>query len=80
MGYLAVLKRNIHTISVLPTEECFQRAKELSPDPKDALYFAIALKLKIGIWTNDKRLRDQTEISILGTSELVEQNYHKSNP
>ncbi|NMC05060.1 MAG: hypothetical protein GYA24_07615 [Candidatus Lokiarchaeota archaeon] len=32
----------------------------------------MALKLKCPVWTNDKRLKNQGEIKILGTTELVQ--------
>lgn len=48
------------------------RAKEISPDKNDIAYFALALKLKCPIWTNDKKLKDQDEIKVYSTSELIE--------
>jgi len=70
--YLIVLKNNIHSIPFSSFQDFYSHAKELSPDPKDALYFALALKLKCPVWTNDKRLKNQGEIKILGTTELVQ--------
>jgi len=70
--YLVVLKSNVHSIPLYSFQDYYAQAKELSPDPKDALYFALALKLKCPIWTNDKRLKNQGEIKILGTTELMQ--------
>ena len=44
-------------ITIIPLEE-FSRyldeAEKISPDPDDIIYFALALKLKCGLWSNDK--------------------------
>ena len=49
-----------------------KEAEEISPDEKDILYFALALKLKCGIWSNDKRLKQQDQVRIYSTAELKE--------
>jgi predicted nucleic acid-binding protein len=72
MRYLAILKRNIHTVQMSVNEDSYIHAKEISPDPKDALYFALALKLDLPIWTNDSRLGNQNEIQIIDTTELYQ--------
>ena len=49
-------------IRVIPKEEYADmliQAEKISPDPDDVPYFALALKLKIPIWSNDKRLKEQ---------------------
>jgi len=35
-----------------------KKAEQISPDPDDVLYFATALKLNCGIWSNDKELKN----------------------
>ncbi|MFP3950266.1 MAG: PIN domain-containing protein [Candidatus Micrarchaeia archaeon] len=47
------------------------KAKEISPDPDDAAYFALALKLELPIWSNDKKLRRQSTVRIYSTAELM---------
>ncbi|PIN85274.1 MAG: hypothetical protein COV47_03030 [Candidatus Diapherotrites archaeon CG11_big_fil_rev_8_21_14_0_20_37_9] len=44
--------------------------KKISPDPKDVPYFALALKLRCPIWTNDKLLKKQKKVKIISTSEF----------
>ena len=69
--YFETLTRKI---TFIPLEELIpyaDKAKELSPDPKDYLYFAIALKLQAKIWSNDKRLRNQDQISVLSTADII---------
>jgi predicted nucleic acid-binding protein len=47
------------------------KANLISPDPGDADYFALALKTRIPIWSNDKALKQQDSIKILTTKELI---------
>jgi len=66
-----VLQRRIN---VLPVEEFLpfmKEAKAVSPDAKDAAYFAVALKLGASIWSNDKKLKEQKQVKVWNTSELA---------
>ena len=61
-------------ISIVPKEEYslfLDDAKSISPDENDVMYFALALKLKCGIWSNDKKLKNQDKVPIYSTNELV---------
>jgi predicted nucleic acid-binding protein len=61
-------------IKVVPKEEYEDKlieAGNISPDPNDAPYFALALKLKIPIWSNDKKIRDQKEVKVYNTHDLM---------
>jgi len=51
-------------------EGVMERSKELSPDPNDADFFALALTLKCPIWSEDAALKNQNEIDIYSTQEL----------
>ncbi len=53
-------------------EEKMEEAFKLSPDPKDTMYFALALKTNAPIWSNDKALKEQTKIKIITTKEFLE--------
>jgi predicted nucleic acid-binding protein len=60
-------------IHVVPEEEFVKYLKEaekISPDSKDIMYFALALKLNCPIWSNDKRLKNQDKIKVYSTEEL----------
>ncbi len=46
-------------------------AEKISPDPDDVLYFATALKLDCGIWSNDKELKNQNHVKVYSTSDLI---------
>ncbi len=68
---LIILRKRITTISNEETERFMDIAKKISPDPKDADYFALALKLNCSIWSNDKRLSEQKKVSIMSTEYIV---------
>ena len=61
-------------IKFVPREE-FQRflgeAEIVTPDKDDAPYFALALKLNIPIWSNDKKLKEQNKVKVYSTSEIL---------
>jgi predicted nucleic acid-binding protein len=50
----------------------WEEAKRVSPDPDDAEYFAVALKLGCPIWSNDGKLKDQPKVKVLSIAELLE--------
>ena len=61
-------------ITVIPKEEYSKQmieAANFSPDPKDIMYFALALKLNTCIWSNDDRLKKQDKVIIHKTSDLM---------
>lgn len=62
-------------ISVVPIEEIspfLEQGKKISPDPNDAVYFALALRMGMPIWSNDKKLKTQKSVKVYSTSELIE--------
>ena len=66
-----ILKKRIKTICNEETEMYIKKAKEISPDEKDADYIALALKLRCAIWSNDKELKKQKEALVYSTEDLV---------
>ncbi len=61
-------------IIVVPLDEykhMLKKAEEISPDPNDVPYFALALKLEIPLWSNDKKLKKQNQLRVYNTEELV---------
>ncbi|MBI2176270.1 DNA-binding protein [Candidatus Woesearchaeota archaeon] len=61
-------------IEVAPKEdysEFVREAEAISPDEKDVMYFALALKLKCGIWSNDKELQEQDKVKVYSTAEVM---------
>src|SRR3989344_2944023 len=70
--YKKVLSWFIKFMPVSEYKEFKDKADSISPDPNDTQYFALALKLNCPIWSNDKKLKEQSEIKVLNTSELIE--------
>ena len=61
-------------ITVVPYDEyrdMVARAEEIAPDPDDVPYFALALKMEIPIWSNDKQLKKQDSVQLYNTEELL---------
>lgn len=52
-------------------KNCKEEAKEVSPDAKDTPFFALALNLDCGIWSNEPRLRKQSRVKVFSTRELL---------
>ena len=60
-------------ITIIPKEdfkEFMERAKEISPDENDVPYFALALKLNVPLWSNDKKLKEQNLVKVYSTEEI----------
>jgi len=60
-------------ITVVPKEEYskfIEEAEEFSPDPKDTLYLALALKLKCAVWSNDEKIKNQDKVKVYSTQDL----------
>ncbi|MBI3032182.1 PIN domain-containing protein [Candidatus Woesearchaeota archaeon] len=68
---LNILKRRITLIPLEELTQYIKEAQELTPDPDDMVYFALALKLNCPIWSNDKKLKQQNKIIIYHTHELA---------
>lgn len=68
---LIVNSSNIRFFDAEKIKETCEEAKAVSPDPDDWPYFAIALKEKIPIWTNDSLMKKQDKVRVYATSELV---------
>ena len=69
---LEILKRRIIFV---PFEELIEYAKDaekITPDPDDMAYFALALRLNCGIWSNDKQLKEgQSKIKVYNTEDVA---------
>lgn len=62
-------------IKIIPTNDLvsfLKQAIKISPHEKDIAYFALALKLKCGIWSNENLLKKQSKINIYSTKDLIE--------
>ncbi len=69
---ITILKKKIKIIPNEETDKFLQEAKKASPDAKDVDYFALALKIKCPLWSNDKALKSKQEIiKVYSTEDLV---------
>ena len=62
-------------LEIIPESVYFgfiKEAKTISPDRGDALYFALALSLKCGIWSNEKVLKTQDRVRVYSTKDLLD--------
>jgi predicted nucleic acid-binding protein len=73
-----ILKEIICVISIDDYFDYVEKAKEISPDPKDVDYIALALKLNCSIWSNDKELKHQNIVKIYSTKDILDILQHIS--
>lgn len=63
-------------ITIIPAEEFKEFLKEaeiiLADHPKDVPYFALALKLKCPIWSNEKLLKTQKNVEVYSTYDVLQ--------
>ncbi|MFH1440292.1 MAG: PIN domain-containing protein [Candidatus Woesearchaeota archaeon] len=48
------------------------KATKKCPDKDDIDFFALALKYKCPLWSNDQKLKEQDAVEIINTKELIE--------
>lgn len=53
-------------------QEFIDEAIKNIADENDAPYIALALKMKIPLWSNDKLLKSQNKVNVLSTEDIVE--------
>lgn len=70
--FLDLLKEQITIITKKQIMPFMDKAEKICLDPKDIVYFALAFALNAAIWSNDKKLKNQGEITVLSTEELIE--------
>lgn len=69
---IEILKKHIKTIPSEETEKFIPEAEKICPDKKDTDYFALALKLKCPLWSNDRILKTkQNIIEVYSTEDLM---------
>lgn len=68
---IEVLKRRLIIVPLEELTKYIEKAEQISPDRGDIAYFALALKLNCSIWSNEKKLKQQDEIKVYHTHELV---------
>ncbi|MBS3142054.1 hypothetical protein J4464_01565 [Candidatus Woesearchaeota archaeon] len=69
--FLAIISAKIEFVPYSEFEKFVPEAEKSSPDPNDTEYFALALKLNCGIWSNDKKLKTQNKVKVYSTEDLI---------
>ena len=69
--YLNELKNTINLIKRIDYSDFLVDAMVLSPDEKDADFFALCLKYLCPVWSNDLELKRQNKINVLSTKEII---------
>lgn len=70
--FLSLISTKIEFVLESEFEKFIFEAKVICPDENDIDYFALALKLSCGIWSNDKKLKNQDKIKVYSTEELID--------
>ena len=69
---LKSFKRRITFIENEEFIDLLDEADKISPDEGDAPYVALSLKLNVGIWSNDKALKDrQDSVMVYNTNDVI---------
>ena len=71
---LKLLQTVVNFVKIGEYKRFLSKAKEISPDPDDVDFFALASKLECGIWSNDAELKKQSLVKIFSTKDLVERS------
>jgi len=70
--FLEVLRERIDVIPREEFEGFLQEANELTADPDDTEYLALALRFGAAIWSKDEKLKKgQSRVKVYPTEELV---------
>ncbi len=67
---LSAIDSFVKTVKATEYQPIPAEAEELAPHAKDVPYFALALKLDCGIWSNEKAFKGQTRVKVYNTGEL----------
>ena len=69
--FMQIVRERIKVVPYSEYRSFMGFAQEISPDPKDVEYLALALRLRCAVWSNDKRLKEQEKFKVYSTEELV---------
>ena len=69
--FLSLISSQIEFIPHTEFKKYASEAEKITPDMDDSDYFALALKLRCGIWSNDKKLKQQNKVKVYSTTEII---------
>ena len=70
-NYITQLKEKVKFLPISEYKDSLKEAKNIINDEKDIIYFAMALELNIPIWSNDSEFKNQKQILVFNTKELI---------
>jgi len=69
---IKTLFKSVKSVPKPEYDSFLAEAKDIFPEhPKDSPYFALALKLNIPLWSNEKLHKKQSKVRVYSTSELL---------
>ena len=68
---LSEISARIHFVPKNEFQKMINVAEEVSPDKDDSIYFALALRTGMPIWSNETRLKKQSAVRIYSTADLL---------
>ncbi len=69
---LSQLTAKIHVVPITEYYSFLPAAEQLAPHTEDAPYLALAMRLRLPIWSNDAGLKEQQNIRVYTTEELLD--------
>lgn len=66
-----LLTQRIRVFPETSYQSVMAKALAMAPHRQDAPYLALALTLRVAVWSNDKGMKKQTTITVYSTSELL---------
>ena len=70
--FITILKLRIKSVPTKDFLDKLPEAENICPDPKDIVYFALALKLDCAIWSGEKKLKEQSQVEVYNTKDLID--------
>lgn len=78
--FYTILTNKITIISEKKIKPFLKEAEQISPDPKDTVYLALAISINAYLWSNDKKLKEnQSTVKVLTTSDLLNELIETDN-
>lgn len=69
---MAVLLSRISIVPESEFEPCLGKAFGISPDPEDTPFIALCISKNIPLWSDDKSLKQQSDVKVFSTPELLQ--------
>jgi len=68
---ISIFKERFDIVPKEDFEHELNIANKVCPDPDDTEYFALAIAEEAYLWSDEKRLKNQGELKVISTSELI---------